>query len=202
MDRLGRAVGADVPGQEREWAEAVGDALARVEKALRHHRVAAKAPEIEIAATTNNNPTFQLSAFSITFAPPSQPSSQSSNAQPAPPIGLTIVEKLVHSLEPEKLLVVARLLALHLQNGREDDGRCRFVKDDGGRSRTTSKEKIERGHVALLPHSLTVEGTIALQEKHRSLYKAHLYPLNVALPGTFEPNFIVMPSSGCTRRTS
>jgi inner membrane protein len=58
--------------------------------------------------------------------------------------------------------------------------------DDGGRSRTTSKEKIERGHVALLPHTLAVEGTIAIQEKHRSLYKAHLYTLNVTLHGTFE----------------
>lgn len=58
--------------------------------------------------------------------------------------------------------------------------------DEGGRSRTTSKEKIERGHVALLPHTLAVDGTIALQEKHRSLYKAHLYTLNVTLHGTFE----------------
>jgi len=58
--------------------------------------------------------------------------------------------------------------------------------DDGGRNRTTSKEKIERGHVALLPHTLTVDGTVALQEKHRSLYKAHLYTLNVTLHGTFE----------------
>lgn len=58
--------------------------------------------------------------------------------------------------------------------------------DEAGRSRTVSKEKIERGHVALLPHSLAVDGTIALQEKHRSLYKAHLYTLNVTLHGTFE----------------
>lgn len=58
--------------------------------------------------------------------------------------------------------------------------------DESGRSRTVSKEKIERGHVALLPHTLTVEGTIALQEKHRSLYKAHLYTLNVTLHGTFD----------------
>jgi inner membrane protein len=58
--------------------------------------------------------------------------------------------------------------------------------DDGGRSRTVSKEKIERGHIALLPHTLTVDGTIALQEKHRSLYKAHLYTLDVTLHGTFE----------------
>jgi inner membrane protein len=58
--------------------------------------------------------------------------------------------------------------------------------DEAGRSRTVSKEKIERGHVALLPRTLTVEGTIALQEKHRSLYKAHLYTLDLTLHGTFD----------------
>jgi inner membrane protein len=58
--------------------------------------------------------------------------------------------------------------------------------DEGGRSRTVSREKIERGHVTLLPQTLTVDGTIALQEKHRSLYKAHLYTLNVTLHGSFD----------------
>ena len=57
--------------------------------------------------------------------------------------------------------------------------------DDSGHSRTTSKEKIERGQVVLLPNTLTVDGTIELQEKHRSLYKAHLYTLNATLQGTF-----------------
>jgi inner membrane protein involved in colicin E2 resistance len=32
--------------------------------------------------------------------------------------------------------------------------------DDNGRSKTTSKEKIERGHVALLPATLSVDGKI------------------------------------------
>ena len=41
--------------------------------------------------------------------------------------------------------------------------------DDGGRSRTTSREKIERGQVALLPASLSVDGKIDLQEKHRGI---------------------------------
>ena len=59
------------------------------------------------------------------------------------------------------------------------------ITDDGGRSRTTSKEKVERGQVALLPDTLVVEGVIDLQEKHRSLYKAHLYTLNATLHGTF-----------------
>lgn len=58
--------------------------------------------------------------------------------------------------------------------------------DEGGRSRTVSKEKIERGHLALLPHTLAIDGTIALQEKRRSLYQAHLYTLKVTLHGSFE----------------
>ena len=57
--------------------------------------------------------------------------------------------------------------------------------DESGRSRTTSKEKIERGQVALLPDTLAIGGTIDLQEKHRSLYKAHLYTLNATLHGEF-----------------
>ena len=57
--------------------------------------------------------------------------------------------------------------------------------DDGGRSRTTSREKIERGQVALLPASLSLDGKIDLQEKHRGIYAAHLYTLNATLHGTF-----------------
>ena len=57
--------------------------------------------------------------------------------------------------------------------------------DESGRSQTTNREKIERGQVALLPDTLAVEGSIDLQEKHRSLYKAHLYTLNATLGGTF-----------------
>ena len=57
--------------------------------------------------------------------------------------------------------------------------------DEKGRSRSVSKEKVERGQVAFLPDSLAIEGTIALQEKHRSLYKAHVYTLNAVLRGSF-----------------
>jgi inner membrane protein len=57
--------------------------------------------------------------------------------------------------------------------------------DDNGRSRTTSREKVERGQVALLPASLTVEGKIDLQQKHRGIYTAHLYTLNATLRGSF-----------------
>jgi inner membrane protein len=57
--------------------------------------------------------------------------------------------------------------------------------DDSGRSRTTSREKIERGQVALLPATLAVDGKIDLQQKHRGIYTAHLYTLNATLRGSF-----------------
>lgn len=57
--------------------------------------------------------------------------------------------------------------------------------DENERSRTTRREKIEHGHVALLPDTLAMDGGIELQEKHRSLYKAHLYTLSAKLRGTF-----------------
>ena len=57
--------------------------------------------------------------------------------------------------------------------------------DDSGRSKTTSKEKIERGHVALLPATLSMDGKIDLQQKHRGIYTAHVYTLNATLRGSF-----------------
>lgn len=57
--------------------------------------------------------------------------------------------------------------------------------DDSGHSRTTRKEKIERGQVALLPATLSVDGKIDLQQKHRGIYKAHVYTLNATLRGSF-----------------
>ncbi len=59
------------------------------------------------------------------------------------------------------------------------------TSDESGRSRTSSKEKIERGQVALLPATLSVEGTIDLQQKHRGIYQARVYTLNATLRGTF-----------------
>lgn len=64
--------------------------------------------------------------------------------------------------------------------------------DDSGRGRTTSREKIERGQVALLPASLVVDGRIELQQKHRGIYTAYLYTLNATLRG----NFILLPGLG------
>ncbi|MBC7804238.1 MAG: cell envelope integrity protein CreD [Candidatus Parcubacteria bacterium] len=64
--------------------------------------------------------------------------------------------------------------------------------DDRGRSRTANREKVERGHVALLPASLTVDGKIELQQKRRGIYTAHLYTLNA----TFRGNFSLPPGLG------
>jgi inner membrane protein len=57
--------------------------------------------------------------------------------------------------------------------------------DDGGHSRTIRREKVEHGHVALLPATLSVEGNIDLQQKHRGIYTAQVYTLNATLRGSF-----------------
>ena len=62
LDRLGQAVAADVPGQERIWAEAVGDALVRVETALRQHRASAKDPDGLLAEVDETRPTLARQA--------------------------------------------------------------------------------------------------------------------------------------------
>jgi len=64
--------------------------------------------------------------------------------------------------------------------------------DEGGHSRTVRKEKVERGHVALLPETLSVDGNIDLQEKRRGIYNARVYTLNATLRG----NFILPPDLG------
>lgn len=73
------------------------------------------------------------------------------------------------------------------------------TKDDGGRERSVSRERIEHGQVAFLPEALSVEGSIELQEKHRSLYKAHLYTLHAVLRGRFSlPAGLGLPQGGGT----
>jgi inner membrane protein len=57
--------------------------------------------------------------------------------------------------------------------------------DDGGHSRTVRKDKVEHGHIALLPATLSVEGSIDLQQKHRGIYTAQVYTLNSTLRGSF-----------------
>jgi len=59
------------------------------------------------------------------------------------------------------------------------------ITDESGHSRTARKERIERGLVALLPDTLGIEGSIDLQEKHRGIYKAHIYTLRATLRGAF-----------------
>jgi hypothetical protein len=61
-DGLGQALAADVAGQERPWALAVAEALARVETALRQHRAVAKAPEGLFAMVDETRPTLARQA--------------------------------------------------------------------------------------------------------------------------------------------
>lgn len=58
--------------------------------------------------------------------------------------------------------------------------------EDNGHKRVSRKEKVERGQAALLPATLSIDGTIDLQQKHRGIYQAHVYTLNVTLRGSFE----------------
>lgn len=62
LDQLGQAVATDVPGREREWAEEVMDALARLEKTLRQHRAGAKAPDGPLAEVDETRPTLARQA--------------------------------------------------------------------------------------------------------------------------------------------
>jgi inner membrane protein len=58
--------------------------------------------------------------------------------------------------------------------------------DQKDRTRTTTREKIENGHIALLPTTLAIEGKLDLQEKHRGIYTAQVYTLNATMRGSFE----------------
>jgi hypothetical protein len=62
LDRLRQALAADVPGHQREWSKRVGDALARVETALRQHRAVAKAPDGLLAQVDETRPTLARQA--------------------------------------------------------------------------------------------------------------------------------------------
>jgi hypothetical protein len=62
LDSLRQALATDVPGREREWAQAVGDTLARVEATLRQHRAAAKAPDGLLAMVDETRPTLARQA--------------------------------------------------------------------------------------------------------------------------------------------
>jgi hypothetical protein len=62
LDALQAALAADVPGREREWAQAVGDTLTRVEAALRQRRWAAEAPDGLLAEVDETRPTLARQA--------------------------------------------------------------------------------------------------------------------------------------------
>lgn len=72
------------------------------------------------------------------------------------------------------------------------------VTDEGGRSRTTRKETIERGHAAFLPETFVVDGSIGLELRHRGIYEARLYTLTATLRGSFTlpPDFGVPEGPG------
>jgi hypothetical protein len=57
LDRLHQTLDADSSGNQREWAEAVGDALARLEAALMQYQAAAWHPEGPLAAVDQTRPT-------------------------------------------------------------------------------------------------------------------------------------------------
>lgn len=58
--------------------------------------------------------------------------------------------------------------------------------DQKDRERVTTREKVERGYVALLPKTLAIDGSIDLQPKHRGLYTAQVYALNARIEGSVE----------------
>ena len=58
--------------------------------------------------------------------------------------------------------------------------------DQKDRERTTKREKVETGYVALLPKDLVLDGAIELQPKHRGIYVSHVYTLTATLRGSFE----------------
>lgn len=70
--------------------------------------------------------------------------------------------------------------------------------DDAGHSRTTRKERVERGHAAFLPGRLEIDGRIDLQRKHRGIYEARLFTLHATLKGEFTvpPGFGVPEGAG------
>ena len=59
---LQEALAVAVPGHEREWTAAVGEALSRVETALRQHRAAARAPDGLLAEVDETRPSLARQA--------------------------------------------------------------------------------------------------------------------------------------------
>jgi hypothetical protein len=57
LEQLKEALGSDVPGRERDWAQGVERALTCVENALRQHHAAAQAPDGVFAGVDETRPT-------------------------------------------------------------------------------------------------------------------------------------------------
>jgi hypothetical protein len=57
VDRLEEALGSDIPGHERDWAQGVGSVLATVEVALRQHAASVEAPDGMYAQVDLTRPT-------------------------------------------------------------------------------------------------------------------------------------------------
>jgi inner membrane protein len=68
--------------------------------------------------------------------------------------------------------------------------------DQKDRERTTKREKVESGHIALLPRALAIDGAIELQPKHRGIYTAQVYTLTASLRGSFEFPATLEPPPG------
>ena len=62
IDRLSHALGAEIPGRERTWAETLDEALAGVERALRHHMMTAQDPDGVFAEVDETRPSLARQA--------------------------------------------------------------------------------------------------------------------------------------------
>src|ERR1700730_5056405 len=62
LDRLEKALAAEVSGRERDWAQRVGSALAGVEQGLREHAGLAEAPDGLLAEVDQTRPTLARQA--------------------------------------------------------------------------------------------------------------------------------------------
>jgi hypothetical protein len=65
LDQLRSTIASEIPGRQREWAEAVENALASVESALRQHRAAAKDPDGLLSEVDENRPALARQASGL-----------------------------------------------------------------------------------------------------------------------------------------
>jgi hypothetical protein len=65
IEWLSRALTADIPGHEREWAEEVGYALANIQKGLRQHLAVAYAPDGPLAEIEKLRPTLSRQVIEL-----------------------------------------------------------------------------------------------------------------------------------------